>query len=179
MPVPLRSNEFERHQLVRNTEEIKRHYDSFLANLQQYILTLQRDGALSASVVKSQIIAFDKKLKTPIGHCESLEDIFEILSSPEHSSFLDYELIKLLADYGNDKIRSEFIEYKKKLQKFLESRMIAVEPCVIVIDESITSEIKDVVQLQNRVKIILGHKNLTLLHLQPTGKRVSLSVFIE
>lgn len=33
----------------------------------------------------------------------------------------------------------------------------------VVIDESITDEISDLVQLQNRVKVILGHKNLTLL----------------
>ena len=131
---------FERDKLARKTKEIRRHFTHFLAQLQQHMLVQQRDGTLDVSVIKSQIIMYDRKLKSPMSHCKSLQDIFETLSSLKHSSFLDYELIKLLVDYGNDKIKSEFADYKRKLQKFLEDRII--ENCsgeekiyVVVIDE--------------------------------------------
>ena len=138
---------------------------------------MQKDGTLDVSVIKNQIVAYDKRLKVPMSRCKSLSDIFEKLILPEYSSFLDYDLIKLLVDYGSDECKSEFIDYKKKLQNFLENRIIEQSTpgaekssYAVVIDESITSDITDLTQIQNRVRIILGQRSLTLIHwenLQP------------
>ena len=139
---------------------------------------MQKDGTLDVSVIKNQIVAYDKRLKVPMSRCKSLSDIFEKLILPEYSSFLDYDLIKLLVDYGGDECKSEFIDYKKKLQNFLENRIIeqstpgAEKSYAVVIDESITSDITDLTLLQNRVRIILGQKSLTLIpweNLQPNS----------
>lgn len=175
--------------MARKTKQIKRQYTRFLANLQHHMLTLQKEGALDVSVIKNQIVAYDKKLKIPMSRCKSLQDIFEKLSLPENSSFFDYELVKLLVDYGSDKCKSDFIDYKRKLQNFLESRIIeqstpgGEKAYAVVIDESITSDATDLVQLQNRVKVILGQKKVTLLpweNLQPklVEKPVSSPVYI-
>lgn len=147
---------FESCELTRNTKEIKGHYTHFLAELQENMLDLQKDGILDVSVIKSQIIMLDRKLKTPISDCRSLQEIFEILQSPEHSSFLDYELVKVFVDYGNNKLKGDFVNYKKKLQKFLEKRIIerssgGEKLFAVVIDESITNNITDLIQLENRV----------------------------
>ena len=178
MRVPLKSNyhlpssqkEFEQYKLLRKTKEIKRRFSQFFTQLQQHMLKLQTDGTLDVSVIKSHIILYDKTLKTPMRNCKSLQNIFEIISLPEYSSFLNYELIKLLTDYGSEKNRSDFIDYKKKLQCFLESRMIEYyspkgeKLYAVLIDDSIIDEMADLIELQNRVKIILGHDNITLLH---------------
>lgn len=161
--------EFERYKMVRKTKELKRQYARFLANLQHHMLVLQKEGTLDLAVIKNQVTAYDRRLKIPMSCCKSVQNIFEKLSSPEYSSFLDYELVKLFVDYGSDKCKSEFIDYKRKLQKFFESRIVeqitpeGEKSYAVVIDESITGEVTDFAQLQNRIKIILGQKKITLL----------------
>lgn len=160
--------------LIKETTAIKRLFAGFLARLQQHILSLQENGVLDISVVKSQLVMYDRQLKEPMSHCSSLEDIFTVISSPKHSSILDYELVKVLVDYGNDEIQSELSSYKKELQKFLENRMSehssgGEKSYVVVLDETITDGHYDLTGLQNRVRIILGQKNVSLLvrDLQP------------
>ena len=190
--VPLKSNyhladsekEFERDNLMRRTKEIKGHYAHFLGQLQQHMLSLLKDGALDVSVIKNHLTMYDSNLKNPMSHCKSLQDIFETLNSPKYSSFLDYELIKVLADYGSDKIKSDFIDYKKKLQKFLEKRIIEhysgeEKFYAVVIDESIIDEIPDLSQVENRVKNILGQKNLVLLHWENLSLHLKLNTPLE
>ena len=186
--MPLKSNfqkkAFERHELTKNTDEIKRHFSHFLNQLQQHMLASLGEGTLDVSVVKSHLAMYDKKLKVPMSHCKSLKDIFEVLVLPEHSSFLDYEVIKVLVDYGSNEIKSNFIEYKKRLQAFLENRIIEQssgeeKSYAIVIDESITDEIRDLFLLENRVKLILGHKKLTLLHLETRPHSCSEEIAVE
>lgn len=60
---------------------------------------------------------YDKNLKKALSRCKSFPDMFEVISLPEHSSFLDYDIVKLLIDGS---IESIAISYKKKLQKFFE-----------------------------------------------------------
>lgn len=153
------------NELAAKTKEIKSHFTSFLNELQQHLLALQQDGLVDVSVVKNQMIMYDKQLKIPMNHCESLKDIFESLTSPGHASFFDYELIKLLCDFGGERIKIALIKYKKKLQTFLEHRMIECSSgeYAVVIDKSFTHECSDLTQLQNRVRIVLGQKNLRLL----------------
>lgn len=161
--------ELESYDLIKSTEEIKGHFTNFLAQLQQHMLVLQKEGAIDVSVIKNQIVSYDKKLKAPMSQCKSLQDVFKSLILPEHSSFWDYDLLKVLIDYGSDRIKNAFFDYKKKLQKFFENRMIQhssgeEKSYAVVVDKSITSEISDLIQLQNRVKMILGHENIGLLH---------------
>lgn len=184
MSVPLKNNFSDTLEAcMRKTAEIRSQYNHFLAQLESYMLVLQQDGTLDTSVVKNYITNYDSKLKVPMSHCKSLQNIFEIISSSKYSSFLNYDLIKLLVDFGNDKIKNDFTTYKRKLQIFLESRI--TEHCsgegksyAVVIDESITQDAtNNMSQLQYQVQFILGHKNVTLLHwenLQPETKKMEL-----
>ena len=165
----LEAQKFERCDLISKTKAIKQEFTHFLAQLQQHMLNLIKDGTLDISVIKNRLVVYNRRLKSPVCSCESLQDIFEILRSPDHCSFLDYDLIKLFVDYGSGKVRSDFIEYKKKLQRFLKDRIIEsssgeAKSYVIVTDESITDEITDFVQFQNQVKSILGQRNLTFMN---------------
>ena len=163
--------EFKKHELLRETAEMKRHFNHFIAEIQQHMLALQHDGILDTSVIINCIIMYDRKLKTCMSHCTSLQDVVETASSPEHSSFLDYDLIKLLIDYGSDTIKSAFTDYKKKLQNFLKDRTVKLSSqkgreshYAVVIDESIVNDNPNLIQLHNRVKNILGDKNIELVH---------------
>ena len=154
--------EFEGYKLERKTRNIKREFARFLRELEQHMMTKE----INISVIKTEIMAYDRRLRKDIEKTTSLHDIFYVLLPK--TSFLDYDLIKILIDHGNTEIKKMFTDYKRKLQGFLEERMIE-DPLrgegsyVVVIDKIITEEITDWNQLQNRVKIILGHKNVTLL----------------
>ena len=172
MRVPLRSNytlpdtQHQRMKMVKETEQIKKCYNHFVAQLKLDLRKEEKDVA----VIKNQLIMYDRNLKIPLTGCETLTDLFEILRLSKHSSFLDYELIKLLTDHGSDETRREFVDYKASLQKFLENRIIAqpssegVNAYAVVIDEGITNEITDSQHLQNRVKSILGHRSLNFIY---------------
>ena len=77
--------------------------------------------------------------------------------------------MQLLIDDASGNIASGFTRYKKKVQKFLEERLVEQtteeeeKTYAVVIDESISNEIPDLTHLHNRVKLILGHKNLALV----------------
>lgn len=156
---------FNTYELTSKTSKIKGCFADFLSELQQHMLVLQKEGALDISVIKSHILMYDRKLITPMSQCKSLQDVFETLCLPEHSSFLNYDLIKILAEYGSEKIRKNFMNYKKNLQKFFEDRMIVQSPgeVAVIVDKSITNEFSDCHQLQNQVRIILGYGDLQLL----------------
>lgn len=162
---------FDRNKLSAETQKIKSDFVNFLDELQQHLLTLQREDKLDISVIKTHLSMYDRQLKALIGKCESMKEIFETLSSPGRTSFLDYECIRLLVDYGNDAIKSSFIGYKKRLQKYLESCVIEQSSFdgstsySVVIDESITKEETNLDWLQNRVRAVLGHKSLNILML--------------
>lgn len=179
MRVPLKVSgcvlDMHEHELKSKTNEIKQHFAHFIINLQQHMLDLQRDEKLDVSVIKSHIIMYDKKLKAPVSCCKTLEDIFNTLCLPKYSSFLNYELLKLFIDYGNDEIKCQFIKYKQDLQEYLKNRIIKSLSAgkvlhAVLVDESMIDENTDLIQLQNRVNILLGHKNLTLLHYESLNR---------
>ncbi len=161
--------EFDMYKLEKKTSRIKREFANIFGDLQQHLLDLQREGIIALSVIKTKIKLFDNKLRDAMDRCKSLEDVFEVVSSHEHSSFLDYDLLKLLVDCGNEKLQRKFVNYKMNLQLFFEERLVeqatgeGEKSYVVIIDKSITDEIEDLIHLQNRVKFILGHKNVTLL----------------
>lgn len=163
-------HKLDKNSLIKATSEIKRHFSHFLSKLQQYLLDLERGGGLDISVVKTQIAIYDRQLKVPLSYCKSLQEAFDILSSSDNSSFLDYELIKVLTDYGNEELKLEFIDYKKRLQMYFKCRLIACSTpqgekiYAVLVDESLTDEITDKVRFLNRVKNILGLKDLTVMH---------------
>lgn len=154
--------EFEGYKLERKTKGIKKEFARFIGELEQHLVAKD----INVSAIKTEIIAYDRSLREDIQKSVSLHDILNVLIAK--ASFLDYDLIKLLIDHGDTKIKMMFTDYKRKLQGFLEERMIK-EPSggedsyVVVIDQIITDECADLKQLLNRVKIILGHKNITLL----------------
>ena len=179
MKVPLKGHgrlSFARNELRKETNDIKTQFQNFVDQLQQHLLLLLENGTLDVSTIKSHLIMYDPKLKGPLNPSKSLQDVFKTLSSPEHSTFLDYELVKLLTDYGDNAIKENFICYKRNLQKFLENRIIEQSTSedeksyAVVLDESITNEISDLVRLENGVKMILGHQNLRL-EMKPTEDR--------
>lgn len=164
--LPDKPTEFNAYKLEKKTKEIKKEYVKFLGELLKHMKNLQENGIIDFSVITTEITMYDRKLESAMDHCKSLPDVFKIISLPEHSSFLDYDLIKLLLDkYGSEKVKELFIEYKKKLQKFLEARIFAGEDdcLVVLIDQIISVNNPDWNRLQNRIKNILGVKEkLTL-----------------
>ena len=154
--------EFEGYKLERKTKSIKKEFAKFIGELAQHMM----EQDVNIAVIKSEILAYNRKLRGDIQKSTSLYDILEVLISK--SSFLDYDLIKILIDHGDTRIKKTFADYKRKLQRFLEERMIEVPSgqegsYAVVIDQSVTEECADLNHLLNRVKIILGHKNMILL----------------
>lgn len=146
---------------MKRTEDIKQCFTAILAEVQRQIV----HKSLDISVIKSHFVSYDRKLQAPLKNCISLENILDILISEKHLSFLNYDLIKILVDYGNDEVKTFFIDYKKKLQEFLKGRVIEIlsgkeKKFAVVVDEKLALEVRDVEQLNNRVKFILGHKDL-------------------
>ena len=174
--LPELKEKFDKSRLMKETEVIKKHFSDFLASLHQYIHALLENRTLAdLSVLKNQMVMYDRKLKVPLNESESLQDVFKILNSPEHSSFLDYELVKVIVDFSNVEMKSKLVEYKRKLQNFLKNRMISTPTqndsasYAIVVDNSITEVISDPVHLLNRVRMVLGHPNLILLTWESLG----------
>ena len=126
---------------------------------------LERTGNVSLSTIITKLVTYDSELRGAVSCCKSLAEVIQKLVSPEYSTFWDYDLIKILIDYGSEEIKSNFIEYKKKLQKFFEERLIE-QPFggfAVIVDKSIIDECNQLDQLQNRIRIILGHPSLTLV----------------
>lgn len=160
-------DQFDGNELLRKTNKMKALFALFISQLLQDI---EKDELLDVSVIKSNLVMYDRKLKEPLNCCKSLQEVFETLRSPKYSSFLEYDLIKVLVEYGSAEAKDNWIHYKKQLQKFLEDRLVQQTSgeevsYAVVIDESLTNEVSDPIQLQNRVKYILGHRDLKLVHL--------------
>jgi hypothetical protein len=179
--LPDSQREFERHKLERKTKDIKKKFARFLTDLLQHMITLQDSGAVDFSVIRAKLIMYDRSLKKTLSSCKSFPALFEVITSPKHSSFLDYDLVKLLIDDVSEKIANNFTRYKQDLQKFLEDRM-AVETTeegertyTVTIDESILKEIPDWNHLHNRIKLLLGHKGLKLRRLEDLSHAASTS----
>ena len=156
-------SEIDKDKLMSETNNVKGRFAVFLDELQQHLLNLQKEEKIDVPVVISQIVLYEKEVRALLSQCNSFQDVFQSLNTSKYLSFVDYDLVKLLVEYGNEEIKSKFIAYKRSLQKLFKNRIIKLEEknCV-VIDKSIADETRDLDQLLNCVKFILGQEDLTL-----------------
>lgn len=162
--------------MERKTKEIKREFSKFVVKLQ---LNLERNGAINLSAIVTNIIAYDSKLKKVMSRCASIPEVVQTLVLPQYSTFLEYDLIKVLVQCGSNEIQGSFTEYKTKLQKFLEGCLIKQpigEGFAVVLERSITDECIHLDQLQNKIRIILGYPELTFVRLENLHKAPALPV---
>ena len=158
---------------------LNRHTSKVKAAFAGVVLDLQRDILPSKlKEVINFLAVFDSKFKNLLSNCDNMTQLFEKII--EHFSFFDFELIKLLTKkFASLSVKRRLAKYKAMFKEYSERRVVecpsdafgdhekSEKVFVLKLDKilnSLTAE--ELRQLCNKIKSILKHEALRLLHVK-------------
>ena len=158
---------------------LDRHTKKVKAAFARVVLDLQRD--IDASKLKEVINflkVFDSKFEKLLDNCENMMQLFDKLH--KHFSFFDFDIIGILVrTFGSKNIKRRLGKYKDMFGKFSKCRVVecpsdafrdyekSKKVYVLKLDRILNSlTAKELRQLCNKIKSILKHEALRLLHVK-------------